>query len=317
MTRTKRVILALVSVIVVVVIVATIVIAVLYNTTFEKMGLSNKAVLNGKTISDMNLQDYTPRDLAPLVKSLFKDNSALVKYPPQSDDMQVVNKAFEKSDIAGLTEIHYSRLIYRSATFLDSRLLLFTDKQLSALLNKVVKQAPNDLLLSTSADILEFLGVRAIKDVLACLEEYDVTVEQIQLTAQDGKPHLQMLLSLDISKHTQGVRVPFLGSLNPHVYVALDYSLNVTVDGKIDLTFVSLSVNGKDPELSEKVLDGLFVALNNSDIGNLMTTQSLADGVAAFVGVVFEHIGFVGNDAAGSLLPGVDTTNKTICFVVV
>ena len=314
MTRTKRVLLALVIVFVLLATVFATVFAVLFNTTFEKMGLSDKQILNGKSLADMHLQDYTPKDLAPLAKSLFRDNSSLIQYSPAKEDKQALDSAFEKSDIATLTGIHYSRLIYRSATFPNARLLLFTDRQLSTMLNNVVKQAPDDILLSTSAEILEFLGVRAIKDVLDCLEEYEVTVEQLQLTSMDGTPHMEMLLSLDISKHTEGVRIPLMGKLNPKVYVALNYSVAVTAQGEIDLSYASLSVNGKDTELSERVLDGLFVALSSSESSTPMSTKSLAEGVASFVGVVFEHVGRVGN---GTLfgMSGVDTQSRTVCFV--
>ncbi|MCH5156499.1 MAG: hypothetical protein J1G02_01315 [Clostridiales bacterium] len=311
MLRIKRVILALVIVFVILTTVFAILFAVLYNTTFDKMGFSDKPILNGKSIADMKLSSYTPKDLMPLAKSLFKDNSSLVKYAPDGSDRQALDDCFNKSDIVTLTEIRYSRLIYRSAEFYNPRLLLLTDKQLSALLNNVVNQAPSDILLATSAEVLEYLGVKAIKDVLNCLDEYDVTVEQIELT-NGNVPHMQMLLSMDISKHTDGVKVPFFGKLSSKVYVALDYDVNVTTDGEIDLRYVSLSVNGKDSELSEKVLDGLFIALSNSD--NPMTTQALAKGVAAFVAVVFEHVGRIGNGTVFGLT-GVDGANKTICFV--
>lgn len=315
MSRTKRIILALVIVFVLIATALTVTVAVLFNTTLEKIGISDKKLINGKSLADMKLQDYTPKDLYPLVKSLFRDNSSLVNYSPASSDRQALDKAFETSSIATLlTGIRYSRLIYSSATFSNERLLVFTDKQLSALLNNVVRQAPSDVLLSTSAAILEYLGVKAIKEVLDCLVEYNVTVEQVRLTAKDGTPHLKLLLSMDISKHAEGVHVVFLGDLNPKVYVGLDYSVNVTSDGEIDLTYVSLSVNGKDPDLSEKVLDGLFIALNKSKTKKPMSTKSLADGVASFLAVIFEHVGVIG-DATSAGMSGVDTAKRTISFV--
>lgn len=312
MTRLKRTLLALVIVFVILATTFAIVIAVLYNTTFEKMGLGDKPLINDKSIADMKLQDYTPRDLMPLAKSLFRDNSLLVGYSPTNDDKQTLDNIFDKSDIATLTDIRYSRLIYRSATFSVPALQTLTDKQLSALLNNVVKQAPTDILLSTSAEVLHYLGVKAIKNVLDCLVEYDVTVEQIELTVEDNTPHFQMLMSMDISKHTQGVSVPLMGKLNPKVYVSLNYVVNVTADGEIDLSYESLSVNGKDSELCEKVLDGLFIALSNGD-GNPMSTQALAQGIAAFVAVVFEHVGRIGNGTSFGMC-GVDVTNRAICF---
>ena len=311
MSRAKRVILALVIVFVLIATAVAIVIGVLFNTTFEKMGVSDKPVLNGKSIADMKLEQYTPKDLMPLAKSLFRDSSSVVNYAPSTGDRQALDSVYMLSSIASLTGIHYSRLIYTSATFANVKILALTDKQLSALLNNVVRQAPNDILLSPTAELLEYLGVKAIKDVLDCIVEYDVTVEQMKLTAVDKAPHMQLLLSMDISKHTEGVRVPLMGKLDPKVYVALDYVVGVSVEGAIELSFVSLSVNGKDPAISERVLDGLFIALSK---GTPMTTKSLAKGLASFLGVIFEHVGVIGNGTTIGA-SGLNVDNKTIYFV--
>ena len=320
MSRIWRVFLAIAIVLVVIFAAAAVTISVLFGKTFEEIGISNEPLLNGKSIADMQLQHYKPKEIWPLASSLFRNNSSLVNYAPSSDELTATNKIFAQSSIKNKLNavVQYSKLIYESATFYDqtivaSGLLVLTDKQLCAVLNSTVKQAPNDLLLKTSADILDFLGSRQIKQILDLLEEFDVTVEQIRLFEKDEVPHLQILMSLDISQQTKDLYVPFLGRPNPRVYVDVDYCLSVTETGFISLSTPMLSVNGQDAALSRAVLDGLFIALADEG-ADPMTTQSLADSVAAFVGVVFEHVGSVGNNTSLGM-SGVDATAHTLCFV--
>ncbi|MCH5152040.1 MAG: hypothetical protein J1F65_05240 [Clostridiales bacterium] len=315
MSRIGRRLLIFLLVLVILFAACAVTVAVLFNKTFEQLGVSDVPLINGKTIADMNLEGYKPVDVWPLAKSLFKDNSSLMDYAPNDDDLAAVNNIFKTSSISlGLTGVHYSELIYSSATFVNSRLLIFTDKQLCALLNSVVKQAPNDLLLSAGGEILAYLGSKEIKEILDLLEEFDVTVEQIKLLSEDDTPHLELLISLDISKYTQDFYLPVLGKINSRIYVTVNYRLNVDENGFIKLYSPVLFVNGNDAKLSQAVLDGLFIAMNNDENSDPMSTKSLTDGVSAFVGVVFEHVGCIGNGSSYGLM-GVDVTNRTICLV--
>ena len=313
MSRIGRNVLIIVLVFAILIAACVVTVCVLFNKTFEQLGVSDKPILNGKSIADMKLECYKPKDVWPLAKSLFRDNSSLVDYAPTSDDRAAVDSAFALSSISGLTGVQYSKLIYRSASFVNSRLLILTDRQLCALLNSTVKQAPSDLLLSTGADILEFLGSREIKQILDVLEEFDVTVEQIKLTSEADTPHFEMLISLDISKYAQDFSAPFLGRLNSRVYATVNYCLNVDENGFVNLYSPVVLVNGKDADLSRTVLDGLFIAMNEDENSDPMSTNSLTDGISAFVGVVFEHVGCIGNGVSYGLV-GVDAANRTIFF---
>ena len=313
MSRIGRSLLVLLLVLVLIVALCAVIVYVLLNQTFEQLGVSEAPLINGKSIADMKLEGYKPIEVLPLAKSLFTDNGSLVNYVPSNDDTEAVDEVFKQSDINTLTGVHYSRLIYKSANFPTVRLLELTDKQLCALLNSTVKQAPSDLLLSTSAEILAYLGSKQIKDILDILEQFDVTVEQIKLLNKADVPHMELLISLDISQYAQGFYVPFWGEMNSRVYVNIDYCLNVSDAGIISLDSPVLSVNGKDAELSQKVLDGLFIAMNNDENSDPISTNSLAEGVSAFIGVVFEHVGHVGNGLNLGAC-GVNVQNRTIRF---
>ena len=313
MSRRRRRILAVLLALVIIVALLAVVVVVLLYQPFDKLGLSDKPLINGKTLADMKLESYKPIELLPLAKSLFRDNGHLVDYAPGSSDLAAVDGVFAQSSIAGLIEVHYSKLIYKSAKFASNRLLIFTDKQLCALLNSTVKQAPSDLLLSTSAEILAFLGSKQIKDILDVLEDFDVTIEQIKLFSKDDTPRLELLISLDVSKYTKDISVPFWGKMNSRVYLDIGYRLNVSDTGDVDLDSPVLSVNGKDAELSQAVLDGLFIAMNKNENSDPISTNSLTKGVSAFIGVVLEHVGYVCNGTSYGM-SGVNLTNRTICF---
>ena len=291
------------------------IITLIFCLPLKSLGLSSTVVLNEKTVADMKLEDASISQLLPLAKSLFQDNSRLANYVPTGDDVTAANVKFAASSANQLGRIQYSTLIYKRAVFVESKPLTFTDRQLAAMLNQTVKQAPDDALLSTSAEVLEFLGSRAIKDVLDCLETYDVTVEQVKLASNGNLTTFDVLLSLDISQFAEGVKVPVFGELQSRVYVKLSYALGVSRAGKIQLSDGKLSVNGKNAAICEKVLDGLLIAINDDGNGEPYTAKTFIDGIAAFTQVVFEHVGDVGRSALNKGMSGVDADNSTITFI--
>ena len=309
MTRKGRILLAILLVFVVIVAACAVTVAVLFSRTFEQLGLGDKPLVNGKSLADMQLEQYTPKQVYPLAKSLFRDNRSLVKYAPEASDLAAVDNAFEYTSIDFVWGVQYSNLIYRSASFAKSTQLVLSDKQLCALLNNVVKQAPDDVLLSTSAEILAYLGSKQIKDILDILQQYDVTIEQIRLLDKDGTSHMELLISLDISAYTQDASVAFAKKLNPRIYAYIDYRLDVSDTGIVNLSNPQLSVNGKDVEISQAVLDGLFVALDSSDI----STKTVTQGISAFIAVVLEHVGRVGTETQYGMC-GVNMAKRTIRF---
>ena len=290
-------------------------VAVVLCLPLKSLGLSDRVVLNEKTVAEIKLDDTSIAKLLPLAKSLFADNSSLVTNAPTGDDLTATNAKFASSSANQGGKIQYSSLIYKKAIFPDSKQLTFTDRQLAALINQTVKQAPDDLLLSTSAEILNYLGSRAIKDILHFLEVYDVTVEHVKLGSNSSSPTFECLLSLDISQYADGVQLPLFGALQSRVYVKVTYALGVSATGRLQLSDGALSLNGKSSDTSQKVLDALLIAFNNDEDGEPQTSQTFVDGIAAFIQVVFEHVGSVGSGAFSLGMSGVDVANKTLTVI--
>ena len=286
--------------------------AVVFSLPLRSLGLSDKVVLNDKTVADMRLEEENFSRLLPIVRSLCKDNSRLVNYAPSSSDVTSTAAKFAPSTANILGHIQYSSLIYKSATFFNGKALTFTDRALAVLLRETVKQAPDDLLLSTSAEVMDYLGERALKEILDYLEAFDVTVEQVKLTSKRSLPLFELLLSIDISQFVEGVELPIFGALYDRVYVNLSYRLDVDSLGNLLLTDGTLSLNGKNADTSKKVLDGLLIALSDNEY---LTSQAVLDGIASFVQVVFEHVGVIGSNLQNKGMSGVDITNATMTFV--
>ena len=291
------------------------IITLIFCLPLKSLGMSDKVVLNGKTVADMKLEKASISQLLPLAKSLVRDNSRLVYNAPGSGDFSSTDVKFSESSANQLWRIQYSTLIYKQAIFAENKTLLLTDKQLAVVLRKAVQQAPDDLMLSTSAEVLEYLGSRALKDILNCLETFNVTVEHVKMRYKDDLPNFEVLLSLDVSQFTDGVRLPVFGVLQSRVYVKLNYTLGVTHTGKLQLTDGTLSVNGKNAKTSQLVLDGLLIALNGDEGSEPYTAQTFIGGIAAFIQVVFEHIGDIGSDALHKGTSGLDVRDGLILFV--
>ena len=296
-------------------VVLAVIFTVLCCLPLKSLGLSKTVVLNGKTVSDMKLDDVSISQLWPIAKSLFKDNSRLVNNAPDGNDATATDAKFVASSLNQLGHIQYSTLIYKNATSLTSSKLTLADKQLAVVLNKTVQQAPDDVMLSTSADLLEFLGNRALKDILDCLETFKVTVEQVKLGKKGNSPTFEVLISLDISQYVDNVELSIAKDLQSRVYVTLSYALGVSLTGNLQLTEGKLSVNGKNATISPKVLDGLLIALNGDEDSEPQTSQTFIDGIGAFAQVVFEHVGDVGSSATSKGASGLDVANKTVTFI--
>ena len=314
-TRKKRSPLTPLFVFLAILVVLALIFTILCCIPLKSLGLSDTVVLNGKTIADLKLDDVSVSRLWPIAKSLFTDNSRLVDYPHDASDVASTNSKFAASSANQLGTVQYSTLIYKNATFATGSALTLTDKQLAVVLDKAVKQAPDDLMLSTSADVLEYLGSRSLKDVLDCLETFNVTVEQVKMGSKSNSPTFEVLISIDISQYVKDVDLSILGTLQSRVYVTLTYALGATQTGNLQLKDGELSVNGKNAAMSQKVLDGLLIALNDDANGAPQTSQTFIDGIAAFAQVVFEHVGDVGTSIFNKGASGLDATNKTITFI--
>ena len=295
--------------------VLALIIVIICSLPLKSLGLSDTVVINGKTIADLKLDDASISQLWPIAKSLFNDNSSLVDYGFDNSDVATTDSKFTASSANQLGTVQYSTLIYKNATYPSHSAVTLSDKQLAVVLGKAVEQAPDDLMLSTSADVLEYLGNRALKDVLDCLETFNVTVEQVKMGSKGNSPTLEVLISLDISQYVKDIDVPVLGALQSHVYATLTYALGATKSGNLQLTDGELSINGKNAATSQKVLDGLLIALNDDEDSEPQNSQTFIDGIATLTQVVFEHVGDVGTSALNKGASGLDAINKTITFI--
>ena len=308
----KRSLVTALCILAAILVVLALIISLIFSLSLKSLGMSDKFVLNGKTVADMKLESASLGKLLPLAKSFLKDNSRLADNAPSSTDLTSTDVKFAASSVNQQGSIKYSSLIYKNVIFDDNKTVTFGDKQLAVALRKAVEQAPDDVLLSTSADVLEFLGNRALKDILNCLETFDVTVEHVKLGHSST---LEVLLSLDISKFVGELKVPMFGVMQSRVYLKLNYALGVSTSGKLQLTDGTLSVNGKSAATSQMVLDGLLIALNTDEDSEPNNSKTFIDGIATFTQVVFEHIGDIGSGALNKGISGVNLSNLTISFV--
>lgn len=308
--RTK--ILAPLCILAVIMLLLATVAVLLLNLSPKQLGIADEEILNGKSIADMDLQDVKLIEALPIAKSLCSDNSKLIDYPPQKQDVIAVDSVFTDSSLTTLIQPLYSSLIYRTARFNSRNHLVLTDKQLAALINKVIQQTPTDPVLSTIGDLLEFLQSSVLKDVLYYLEYYEVTFEQLKLVDCANTARMQIALSMNISQYVDGVSLPLFGKMNGKIYALLDYSADVSIGGKLRLKDATLSVNGKNAELSERLLNGLFIALAGDS--EPMTVATVTDGIALFIRTVLEHVGKLEGGILGS--SGINTANSTLTFTV-
>ena len=294
----------LTAVIILLVIVALVVGAFFWaiNRSANQLGLGNVQLNDNYTVDSVGLGDFALNRLWNVASSLAKDAYTL--------GVNGIPTAAEKASAGEKTKLwivdktadgtpKYEEMLLRTAhSYVDLHPLekehAFFSTELAYMINSALNQFYADSKFVT--DVVDSIGSADLAALIApieILQTLNASVQKLGFYQTDGKTHMTITVSVEISDYTNGITIPFV-TLADIVYAELDVALDdfSQTNGKLSGKFHSVSVNERDKEVSLAALDALFKLIAEEG-DQPLTTAQIAGYSTSVVSYLTERIGNV------------------------
>lgn len=294
----------LTAVIILLVIVALVVGAFFWaiNRSANQLGLGNVQLNDNYTVDSVGLGDFALNRLWNVASSLAKDAYTL--------GVNGIPTAAEKASADEKTKLwivdktadgtpKYEEMLLRTAhSYVDLHPLekehAFFSTELAYMINSALNQFYADSKFVT--DVVDSIGSADLAALIApieILQTLNASVQKLGFYQTDGKTHMTITVSVEISDYTNGITIPFV-TLADIVYAELDVALDdfSQTNGKLSGKFHSVSVNERDKEVSLAALDALFKLIAEEG-DQPLTTAQIAGYSTSVVSYLTERIGNV------------------------
>lgn len=294
----------LTAVIILLVIVALVVGAFFWaiNRSANQLGLGNVQLNDNYTVDSVGLGNYTINRLWKVASSLAKDAYTL--------GVNGIPTAAEKASADEKTKLwivdktadgtpKYEEMLLRTAhSYVDLHPLekehAFFTTELAYMINSALNQFYADSKFVT--DVVDSIGSADLAALIApieILQTLNASVQKLGFYQTDGKTHMTITVSVEISDYTNGITIPFV-TLADIVYAELDIALDdlTATNGKLSGKFHSVSVNERDKDVSLAALDALFKLIAEEG-DQPLTTEQISDYAMSIVSYLCERIGGV------------------------
>ena len=294
----------LTAVIILLVIVALVVGAFFWaiNRSANQLGLGNVQLNDNYTVDSVGLGDFALNRLWNVASSLAKDAYTL--------GVNGIPTAAEKASADEKTKLwivdktadgtpKYEEMLLRTAhSYVDLHPLekehAFFSTELAYMINSALNQFYADSKFVT--DVVDSIGSADLAALIApieILQTLNASVQKLGFYQTDGKTHMTITVSVEISDYTNGITIPFV-TLADIVYAELDVALDdfSQTNGKLSGKFHSVSVNERDKDVSLAALDALFKLIAEEG-DQPLTTEQIAGYATSVVSYLTERIGNV------------------------
>lgn len=294
----------LAAVIILLVIVALVVGAFFWaiNRSANQLGLGNVQLNDNYTVDSVGLGDFALNRLWKVASSLAKDAYTL--------GVNGIPTAAEKASADEKTKLwivdktadgtpKYEEMLLRTAhSYVDLHPLekehAFFTTELAYMINSALNQFYADSKFVT--DVVDSIGSADLAALIApieILQTLNASVQKLGFYQTDGKTHMTITVSVEISDYTNGITIPFV-TLADIVYAELDVALDdfSQTNGKLSGKFHSVSVNERDKDVSLAALDALFKLIAEEG-DQPLTTEQISDYAMSIVSYLCERIGGV------------------------
>lgn len=294
----------LAAVIILLVIVALVVGAFFWaiNRSANQLGLGNVQLNDNYTVDSVGLGDFALNRLWKVASSLAKNAYTL--------GANGIPTAAEKASADGKTKLwivdktadgtpKYEEMLLRTAhSYVDLHPLekehAFFTTELAYMINSALNQFYADSKFVTDVvDSISSADLAALIAPIEILQTLNASVQKLGFYQTDGKTHMTITVSVEISDYTNGITIPFV-TLADIVYAELDVALDdfSQTNGKLSGKFHSVSVNERDKDVSLAALDALF-KLIAAEGDQPLTTEQISDYAMSIVSYLTERIGGV------------------------
>lgn len=294
----------LAAVIILLVIVALVVGAFFWaiNRSANQLGLGNVQLNDNYTVDSVGLGDFALNRLWKVVSSLAKDAYTLgangIPTAAEKASADEKTKLWIVDKTADGTPKYEEMLLRTAHSYVDLHPLekehAFFSTELAYMINSALNQFYADSKFVT--DVVDSIGSADLAALIApieILQTLNASVQKLGFYQTDGKTHMTITVSVEISDYTNGITIPFV-TLADIVYAELDVALDdfSQTNGKLSGKFHSVSVNERDKDVSLAALDALFKLIAKEG-DQPLTTEQISDYATSIVSYLCERIGNV------------------------
>ena len=294
----------LTAVIILLVIVALVVGAFFWaiNRSANQLGLGNVQLNDNYTVDSVGLGDFALNRLWKVASSLAKNAYTLgangIPTAAEKASADEKTKLWIVDKTADGTPKYEEMLLRTAHSYVDLHPLekehAFFSTELAYMINSALNQFYVDSKFVT--DVVDSIGSADLAALIApieILQTLNASVQKLGFYQTDGKTHMTITISVEISDYTNGITIPFV-TLADTVYAELDIALDdlTATNGKLSGKFHSVSVNERDKDVSLAALDALFKLIAEEG-DQPLTTEQISDYAMSIVSYLCERIGGV------------------------
>lgn len=284
----------LAAVIILLVIVALVVGAFFWaiNRSANQLGLGNVQLNDNYTVDSVGLGDFALNRLWKVASSLAKDAYTLgangIPTAAEKASADEKTKLWIVDKTADGTPKYEEMLLRTAHSYVDLHPLekehAFFSTELAYMINSALNQFYADSKFVT--DVVDSIGSADLAALIApieILQTLNASVQKLGFYQTDGKTHMTITVSVEISDYTNGITIPFV-TLADIVYAELDVALDdfSQTNGKLSGKFHSVSVNERDKDVSLAALDALFKLIAKEG-DQPLTTEQISDYATSIV----------------------------------
>ena len=273
-----------------------------FNSTPNALGLGTVKLNDTYTIDSVGLGNYTINRLWKVASSLAKDAYTLgangIPTAAEKASADEKTKLWIVDKTADGTPKYEEMLLRTAHSYVDLHPLekehSFFSTELAYMINSALNQFYADSKFVT--DVVDSVGSADLAALIApieILQTLNASIQKLNFYQADGKTHMTITVSVEISDYTNGITIPFV-TLADIVYAELDVALDdfSQTNGKLSGKFHSVSVNERDKDVSLAALDALFKLIAEEG-DQPLTTEQISDYAMSIVSYLCERIGGV------------------------
>lgn len=289
----------------------------LMNNTPRSLNLANVKI-NNYTLEQLGVADLTLSEVAGFAQSLTTEpnQSEIAPNAYTAVDKKAADDKFITTKIALWGEIKYKNLLVMSAqsTSLDpsAQPIVLGYGEIAYVVDSALHQFYN----STEAEILEE-GLEAI----TILKSLDASVVQTTFSMQNSKIYLTSVLRLNIAGYVADLNKQLPFGLHVSETLLCTVTNEIQIDGTGKMTnegFLSVVINNQDAEMSEIVLNALFMLIAEEGAEPL-SCEKISEYVCIVERILCGHIGGIGTKNNLSVNTygsnGIDFATEKITFL--
>lgn len=273
-----------------------------FNSTPNALGLGTVKLNETYTVDSVGLGNYTINRLWKVASSLAKDAYTLgangIPTAAEKASADEKTKLWIVDKTADGTPKYEEMLLRKAHSYVDlhpfEKEHAFFSTELAYMINSALNQFYADS--KSITDVVDSIGSADLAALIApieILQTLKASIQKLNFYQVDGKTHITITVSVEISEYTNGITIPFV-TLADIVYAELDVELDdfLQTNGKLSGKFYSVSVNERDKDVSLAALDALF-KLIAAEGDEPLTTEQISDYATSIVFYLCERIGGV------------------------